>query len=150
MGRGDLVIDVGAGLGALTRPLLDRGATVIAIERHPGRAAALERELGDRVRVVRADAADLKLPRRPFHVVANPPYAITTPLLGRLLHPGSRLVSAHVVLQEATARRWAEGRAPGAGRWLRTHELALGVKVPRRAFTPPPPVDSRVLRIVRR
>lgn len=149
VGPGDLVLDIGAGLGALTRPLLEQGARVIAVERHPARAAALRRELGTAVTVVRADAADLRLPRRPFHVVANPPYGITTALLGRLLHPGSRLIAAHLVLQASTARRWADGRAPGARRWTHTHQLELGPHLPRRAFRPPPSVESRVL-IVRR
>jgi len=65
--RGDLVLDVGAGAGALTAALVEVGVEVIAVELHPVRA----RTLGDRfgrlgVLVVRADAADLRLPRRPF------------------------------------------------------------------------------------
>jgi 23S rRNA (adenine-N6)-dimethyltransferase len=149
---GDLVLDVGAGDGALTIPLLDAGARVIAIELHPQRLATLDSLASRRSRltVVRADAADLRLPRRPFQVVANPPYAVTSDLLARLLAPGSRLSGAHLVLQRDAARRWAEGRAPGAGRWLRTFHLSLASSVPRRAFHPPPPVDSAALRIVRR
>lgn len=150
VGRGDLVLDIGAGLGALTRPLLARGAQVVAIERHPARADALRREVRGRVTVVRADAADLRLPRRPFHVVANPPYGITTDLLARLLHPGSRLVSAHLVLQRDAARRWASPSAPGARRWQQQWAVGLGLVVPRRAFTPPPRVDSQVLLLARR
>ena len=64
-------------------------------------------------RVVRVDAADLRLPRRPFRVVANPPYGITSALLRRLLAPGSRLNAADIVVQHAVARRWANGQAPG-------------------------------------
>ena len=75
--QGDLVLDIGAGDGALTAPLLERGARVIAIELHPGRAAALRQRFGADIKVVQVDAADLRLPRRPFHVVANPPWAIT-------------------------------------------------------------------------
>ncbi len=150
VGRGDLVLDVGAGRGALTRPLVARGARVIAIERHPGRAAALRAELGDRVTVVRADAADLRLPRRPFHVLANPPYGVTTELLTRLLHPGSRMLSAHLVLQRDAARRWSSPSAPAARRWQQHYAATLGPVVPRRAFTPSPKVDSQVLRLVRR
>ena len=149
-GRGDLVLDVGAGLGALTRPLVATGARVIAVERHPGRAEALRRELGDRVVVVQADAADLRLPRRPFHVVANPPYGITTELLTRLLHRGSRLATAHLVLQRDAARRWSAPGAPGARRWQQQWSATLGPVVPRRAFTPSPRVDSQVLRIALR
>ena len=46
------------------------------------------------VTVVRADGPDLRLPRRPFKVVSNPPFGITTWLVKRLVSPGSRLVRA--------------------------------------------------------
>ncbi|MGH9291363.1 MAG: rRNA adenine N-6-methyltransferase family protein, partial [Acidimicrobiales bacterium] len=96
---GDLVLDLGAGTGSLTGPLLAAGASVVAVELHPGRAAEL-RQLyaGARVLVVQVDAADLRLPRRPFKVVANPPFSITAGIVRRLLGNGSRLVSAHLVV----------------------------------------------------
>lgn len=146
---GAWVLDVGAGRGALTRPLLDAGARVIAVETHPGRALELRRRFGDDIVVVRADARDLRLPRRPFHVVANPPFNATSDLLRRLLSNGSRLVSARLVLQEQAARRWAGPAAPGVQRWGRRYETALGPPVPRSAFVPPPRVPSRVLEVVR-
>lgn len=149
--RGDLVVDIGAGTGALTRPLVDAGARVIAVELHPKRLAVLRREFADDpVTIVRADARDLRLPRRPFRVVANPPYGLTTPILARLLARGSRLVRADLVVERGSARRWAEGRAPGAGRWLATHGVRVGRRIPRAAFSPRPSVDSNVLHIVRR
>lgn len=147
---GDLVLDIGAGLGAITDPLLTAGARVVAVEAHPGRAAQLRERYGDRAVVVRADAADLRLPRRPFHVVANPPYAITSALMRRLLHRGSRLLSAHLVLQEHAAQRWVGPQAPAAGRWQQVFEPKLGPRLPRRAFRPPPKVPSRVLSLQRR
>jgi 23S rRNA (adenine-N6)-dimethyltransferase len=146
---GELVLDVGAGTGALTRHLVEAGARVVAVELHPKRVEWLRREFGDRVTVVRADAADLRLPRRPFRVVANPPYAITTALLRRLLAPGSRLTRADLVVQDWSARRWATGRAPGAGRWLRDFEPEVAARVPRSAFVPTAQVVAAVL-VVRR
>ena len=146
---GDLVLDVGAGTGALTLPLLEAGARVIAVEAHPARAQQLRERFGRDLVVVKADAADLRLPRRPYRVVANPPFAITTPLLRRLLHPGSRLVDAHLVVQEQAARKWVSRAAPAATRWQRTHRPSLGRRVPRSAFRPPPRVDTRILRIER-
>jgi 23S rRNA (adenine-N6)-dimethyltransferase len=147
------VIDVGAGTGALTRLLVASGARVIAVEWHPGRAEHL-RELFPRadgtVVVVQCDARDLRLPRRPYHVVANPPFHVTAALLRRLLQPGSRLVSAHLVLQEPAVRRWVSASAPGYARWSRTFELSGGTRVPRRAFDPRPRVDARVLVVRRR
>jgi 23S rRNA (adenine-N6)-dimethyltransferase len=147
---GALVLDVGAGTGAITAALLDVGARVIAVEAHPGRAATLRRTFGSSITVVRADAADLRLPRRPFHVVANPPFGITTSLLRRLLQPGSRLVGARLVLQEQAARRWAGPTAPGRRRWASDFVLTTDGRVPRRAFRPAPRVDARVLRVERR
>ena len=148
---GDLVVDIGAGTGTVTAALLAAGARVVAVELHPGRVAVLrERFAHDDVTVVRADAADLRLPRRPFRVVANPPFAVTTQVLTRLLAPGSRLVRADLVLQRGAARRWAAGRAPGAGRWVRDYAIGLGRPVPRRAFTPPPAVDCATLVVTRR
>ncbi len=141
---GELVLDVGAGLGALTAPLVRAGAQVVAVELHPGRADRLRRRFADApVTVVRADAADLRLPRRPFRVVSSPPYGISTALLKRLLAPGSRLVSADLVLQRAVVNRWT-------ARTTRHYDLSIGIRLPRKAFTPPPHVDSAVLLIRRR
>ncbi|WP_130384536.1 rRNA adenine N-6-methyltransferase family protein [Kribbella sp. VKM Ac-2569] len=143
---GELVLDVGAGLGALTAPLVRAGARVVAVELHPGRADRLRRRFADApVTVVRADAGDLRLPSRPFRVVSSPPYNISTLLLKRLLSPGSRLVSADLVLQRQLANRWVRGDAPGANRWFRHYDPSLGLRLPRKAFTPPPHVDSAVL-----
>lgn len=147
---GMLVLDIGAGSGALTVALLDAGARVVAIEVHPGRAGELRRRFGAHVTVVRADAADLRLPRRPHRVVANPPFAITTALLRRLLQPGSRLVGADIVLAEAAARRWASPQAPGRVRWDIDYVAGPGRRLPRSAFRPRSPVDVRVLQIRRR
>jgi 23S rRNA (adenine-N6)-dimethyltransferase len=163
---GELVLDIGAGQGALTGPLVRAGARVIAVELHPGRAEALRRRFGiasgdgstdgtsgassnDRassngsgITVVQADAASLRLPRQPFRVVASPPYGITADLLSLLLAPGSRLVAADLVLQRAAVRRYAARRVRGI-------RMTQGLAVPRRAFTPSPLVDSAVL-VIRR
>ncbi len=140
---GDLVVDVGAGDGAITGPLVDAGARVVAVELHPGRAQTLRRQFaGSPVRVVQADAADLRLPRRPFRVVANPPFAITTALLRRLLSPRSQLVSAHLVVPLHVAARWTAGRGVGAGGWeFRTARL------PASSLRPHPPSPVAVLAI---
>jgi 23S rRNA (adenine-N6)-dimethyltransferase len=144
-----LVVDIGAGTGSITAVLLEHGCRVIAVERHPRRAERLRVRFGDAIVLVRADASDLRLPRRPYHVVANPPFAITAAIMRRLLQPGSRLVSAHLVVQAAAARRWTRADAPGAQRWARSFAVSLGRPVPRRAFTPRPRTDARVLAIHR-
>jgi len=147
---GELVLDVGAGDGGLTDALLAAGATVVAVELHRTRAQALRRRFAGRpVVVVQTDASDLRLPRRPFRVVANPPFSLLSPLLKRLLAPGSRLDAADLVVPRQAARRWAGNTAPGARRWEATFEVTVRCTVPRHAFIPCPPRDAKVLQVRR-
>ncbi|HYF47459.1 MAG TPA: rRNA adenine N-6-methyltransferase family protein, partial [Acidimicrobiales bacterium] len=69
---GQVVVDLGAGLGALTGPLLDAGARVTAVELHPERADELRRRHPE-AKVVCCPIEDFRWPRHPFRVVANPP-----------------------------------------------------------------------------
>lgn len=138
---GDTVLDLGAGAGALTGPLLEAGARVIALEKHPGRAHGLRtRYAGRPVVVVESDIRDLRLPARPFRVVANPPFHLARPLVAQLL-AARLLLGADVVLRLDTARNLARQ----AGR----HGSVLDVArtVPRTAFHPAPSTDAAVLRV---
>ncbi|HYB85693.1 MAG TPA: rRNA adenine N-6-methyltransferase family protein [Streptosporangiaceae bacterium] len=148
---GELVLDIGAGHGALTAELAGRGARVIAVELHPTRVRELRRRFaGQPVTVVHADATQMRWPGRPFRVVASPPYAISSPLLRRLLAPASRLAAADLVLQRAVVRRYADGWAAGHELRRRQWRVHAGRSLPRRAFLPPPAVDSAVLVVRRR
>jgi len=145
---GALVLDLGAGTGALTCALVEAGARVVAYELHPGRLAVLQdRFAGAPVQVVCADVADLRLPRRPFYVVANPPFACTGPVLRRLLSARSQLAGACVVLQRSTAKRWSRGEVAGSSRWQRRFEVDVALLVPRSAFVQRPQVDVAVLSV---
>ena len=139
---GEFVLDVGAGEGALTAHLVRAGARVVAVELNPRRAGVL-RERFPGITVVHADATSIRLPGRPFRVVASPPYGISSSLLRTLLAPGSGLVAADLVLQRAVVRKYASGAA-------RRFSLTVGITLPRRAFLPPPHVDSAVLVVRRR
>jgi 23S rRNA (adenine-N6)-dimethyltransferase len=139
---GELVFDIGAGEGALTAHLVRAGARVVAVELNPRRADVL-RERFPGITVLHADATVVRLPGGPFRVVANPPYGITSSLLRTLLAPGSRLVAADLVLQRAVVRRYT-------GAAERRFSLTVGLTLPRRAFLPPPHVDSAVLVVRRR
>ena len=154
---GDAVVEVGPGLGVLTRGLVERGARVTAVELDDEMAAALARSFAahDRVRIVHADArtvdlASLAAPGEPYLVVANLPYYAATPIVRRFLeaeHPPRRLV---VTVQREVARGMVA--TPGA-----LGLLGLGVQfygAPRivatirpGAFHPPPKVTSAVVRI---
>jgi 23S rRNA (adenine-N6)-dimethyltransferase len=148
----DLVLDIGAGSGALTRPLLATGARVIAVELHAGRLHQLRELAADqpRLTVVATDARDLRLPRRPFRVVSNPPYDGVSRILRRLLSPGSRLLAADLVVQRQVARSLLRGQLPGSQRRSATYELVIVRTLPRSAFARPSRVDSVVLRVRRR
>ncbi|UFU02811.1 methyltransferase domain-containing protein [Ruania suaedae] len=136
----DLVLDLGVGSGALTRQLAAVARRVIAVELHPGRAQGLTAALGsaEAVAVVQADLLEVPLPRRPFRVVANPPYAIGAALVRRLTGPRSSLVRADLVLPRWMVRRFAA--APPRG-----FTAEVGPHVPAAAFVPPPRSDSAVL-----
>ena len=144
----DLTLDLGAGSGALTWPLLEVGAHVIAVELHARRLDELRGLVeGDRpgkLTVVERDLRDLRLPDRPFRVVASPPYAMTNEIL-RLLMTSDLMRSADLVLQTGAAYGVCERglRGPHA----RRYRVGLGLRVPRHAFTRPPGVDTVVLQI---
>jgi 23S rRNA (adenine-N6)-dimethyltransferase len=127
-----------------------RGARVIAFELHPTRARELRQKFTDtNVVVVQADGSDLRLPRRPFRVVANPPFAISVALLRRITAPGSHLQRADVIVPWHLAERWLSARAPGVGRWGKDYVCSIGRPIPRSAFSPPPPNGVAVLVIQR-
>lgn len=130
VGPGVLVFDIGAGFGRLTKPLLATGARVIAVELDPKLARGLERRYPS-ARVVCADALEIPLPRRPFSVVANLPFSITTAMVGRLA-ASRHLVRADLIV----ARGFALKSGLPVTRWL-----------PRDAFMPPPSTDCAVVRL---
>jgi 23S rRNA (adenine-N6)-dimethyltransferase len=147
---GGLVLDIGAGDGALTSHLLGAGARVLAVELHSGRARRLRERFGAAITVVEGDVRSLRLPRRPFRVVACPPYGLSGELLRLLLAPGSQMIAADLLLQRAVVRRHAERGAAASGGRSRGWSMRAGRPVPRRAFQPPPKVDSAVLVVRRR
>jgi 23S rRNA (adenine-N6)-dimethyltransferase len=154
-GEGDLVFDLGAGYGALTGPLARTGARVIAIELDPGLAERLRRRFCDepQVGVIEGDLRRVPLPRRPFHVVASPPFALTTLLCRRLLGDGSlRLTGAELVLEWGAAK-WLSSQVPRdreIARWAARYEMRLVRRVPAASFSPPPRSDAAYVRIRRR
>ena len=143
---GELVVDVGAGTGALAMPLIQAGARVIAVELHAGRARQLRAKLSDHAAsIVECDLADFIPPGRPFRLLANPPYALTAAVLAFVAR-STHLTAADLVLQRAVVERVADhGRKD-----LRRFQARRGLPLPRKAFMPPPPVDSAVLQLRRR
>jgi 23S rRNA (adenine-N6)-dimethyltransferase len=149
---GQLVVDLGAGRGALTAALLRAGAEVIAVERDPLLAGELRARF-PHVRVVEADARRWTWPAEPFAVVANLPFAAAAAILRSLLDdPRVPLRRAHLIVQwELAAKRTAAWpstlRSVHWGAWW---ELSIARRLAASAFAPAPPVVAAVLAVERR
>jgi len=147
---GDLVYEVGAGRGVLTGELARHTADLVAYEVDPHVAAALPALPGVTVRV--ADFLRAEPPDRPFAVVGNIPYALTSAVVDWCLR-AEHLTAATLLTQLEYARK----RTGDYGRWSRltvcTWPLVswtLAGRIPRSAFRPVPRVDGGILRLDRR
>jgi 23S rRNA (adenine-N6)-dimethyltransferase len=148
---GDLVVDLGAGSGMITKPLLGAGARVLAVEADRALAARLRRACPEAT-VVEGDALAFELPREPFRVVANLPFALAAELCRRLLRPEVELVSADLIVEwnfaAKRARLWPSSAQSVV--WSAWFELAVTRRLPPEAFAPRPSVAAGVLRARRR
>ncbi|WP_245976100.1 16S rRNA (adenine(1518)-N(6)/adenine(1519)-N(6))-dimethyltransferase RsmA [Amycolatopsis palatopharyngis] len=160
VGAGDVVLEVGPGLGSLTLGLLDAGSRVVAVEidpvladRLPATARAHAPAAADRLTVLAADALRLRaadLPAPPTALVANLPYNVAVPVVLGLLAELPSLARAMVMVQTEVADRMAAG--PGSRTYgVPSVKLAWYGKarkvapVPRSVFWPVPNVDSALV-----
>jgi 16S rRNA (adenine1518-N6/adenine1519-N6)-dimethyltransferase len=157
----DTIVEYGAGLGILTERLLDAGAYVVAVELDDAMAHVLETELGgrERFRLVHGDLARFSAPALAaergvarLKLAGNLPYQLTSRVLFGVLDLENRLNEAVFMVQREVAERIV---APPGGReygilsvLLRTwHDVEIVQRVKPGAFSPPPRVDSAVLRL---
>jgi 23S rRNA (adenine-N6)-dimethyltransferase len=152
---GDLVVDIGAGAGALTRTLADAGAEVLALELAPDLVRELHRrfDANRSVAVVEAEVLDWAWPERAFAVVANLPFARSGAILAHLLRdPRSALRRADVIVQwDFAAKHTAVWPATLKSTfWRAWYDMAITGRLARTTFSPPPSVDAAVLRFDRR
>ena len=161
--RDDVVLEVGAGAGTLTRALAERAGKVIAFEIDRSLEPTLSHTLRDydNVTVIYDDVTQYSeeeldyLTGGRYKVVANLPYYITTPLLFMFLDRVNTPVSLTVMVQKEVAERICANEKKGDYGAL---SVSVAVRadaeitriVPREKFTPAPNVDSAVVRIVLR
>lgn len=164
VGDGDVVLEIGPGLGSLTLGLLATGAQVVALEIDAVLAAALPTTVGkrlpdaaDRLRVVAADALTVtELPGPPpTAVVANLPYNVAVPVLLHVLETWPSIASGLVMVQAEVADRIAA--PPGSRTYgvpsAKTAWWAGATRagsIARTVFWPVPNVDSALVKLVRR
>lgn len=153
---GDTVLEIGPGLGSLTKILLQKAGKVIAVELDDILAAKLQIDFPtDKLTVVKKDILTFDLTELPigYKVVANIPYYLTSHLL-RILNESSNPPSIiSLLVQKEVAQRVCA--APGQMSMLSVSvqfycETSLGIIIPAKLFTPPPKVDSQILKLVQR
>jgi 23S rRNA (adenine-N6)-dimethyltransferase len=153
--RGDLIVEIGAGTGVLTSELAGRAGRVLAIELDPILVTRLRKRFaGHReVRIVACDAVDVRWPDEPFRVVANLPFAHTTPILRRLLDdPTTPLLRADLIVGWGTAVKRCSQRPSTllTMSWAPWYEFTITRRLPPASFRPPPSVDAAVMTVTRR
>ncbi len=159
---GERVVEVGPGLGTLTRTLLEAGAEVWAVERDAMLARYLNEEVAPlhpgRLHILEADAMDHPIAHvptdAPFKIVANLPYAISTPWMDAVL-AGPLPTRLVLMLQYEAAQRYMA--KPGSKLFgsisiflQSAFDIAPGHKVSGHCFHPRPDVDSYLFNIVRK
>jgi 16S rRNA (adenine1518-N6/adenine1519-N6)-dimethyltransferase len=152
---GDAMVEIGPGTGLLTGELAQRVQRLHVVEIDRDLAAGLRaRFAADRVVVHEADALEFDftaLPA-PLRVVGNLPYNVSTPLLFRVAEIADRVADCVFLLQKEVVQRMVAAPAtPDYGRLSVMLQyrfaMAKALDVPPGAFTPPPKVDSAVVRM---
>ena len=164
--KDDFVLEIGPGLGTLTRALCDHAGHVLAVELDFDLADIIEQELipaydnlelitGDILKQDIGEIADQKNDGRPIKVVANLPYYITTPILMELLETKAPVESITVMVQKEVADRMMAkpgdkdcGAISLAVQYYA--DVYLAANVPPNCFTPRPRVASAVIRLTTR
>ncbi len=152
----DTVVEIGAGRGSLTDILVERAGRVIAVEIDHLLAGQLRERYASRanVEIVEADVLETDLAAlagSDFLVIGNVPYYITTPIVFKTLEPPIPRRSVFLVQREVAERMTAHAGAESYGALtvnVATVALAeIVMSVSRKAFKPPPKVDSSVVRL---
>jgi 23S rRNA (adenine-N6)-dimethyltransferase len=152
---GALVVEIGAGRGAMTLALARRGVRIIAVEPDPQWHQHLRNvaAANSAIQVVGADFLKMPLPREAFRVMGSLPFNRTTDILKHLLdNPETYMTRADVIVQwEVACKRAANPPSTLIFTvWAPWWEVRLLTRVERNNFRPVPSVDAGLLGIARR
>ncbi len=150
----DRIVEIGPGLGALTRPLLAAVEQMHAIEIDRDLAATLKREFAPRLTVHATDVLgfDFATLGNGLRVVGNLPYNISTPLLFHIARYCAHIRDIHVMLQKEIVERMVAAPADSNHGRLSVmlqyrFELEKLIDVPAEAFDPAPKIESALVRL---
>jgi 16S rRNA (adenine1518-N6/adenine1519-N6)-dimethyltransferase len=152
----DQILEIGPGKGILTRQLCSSSKKVYAVEIDRQLVPFLRKELASftNLELIQGDIlkVDLKLLPPEFKVVANIPYQISSPLLGRLIEERKRIVSMTLMVQREVAERITA--KPGTKEYgplsifIQCYASAnIAFHIKKSSFSPPPKVESSLIRI---
>jgi 16S rRNA (adenine1518-N6/adenine1519-N6)-dimethyltransferase len=146
----DHIVEIGAGIGILTKELLEHARRVTAIELDRRLIPLLHAYTGNpKLEVIHGDALRTAMPSEPYKIVANIPYEITSPLLRHLFLDSQPPASLTLLIQREVAEKICEQKR--RGRLAILVQLFGTPHIVRRvspsAFLPPPKVESAVLHI---
>lgn len=156
---GEPCVELGPGLGHLTRFLLGTGARVTAVERDRDMAEALRRQQLEGLTLVEGNAAEVDFAQvaqaDQVIVVGNLPYHLSSPILFQVLDQQAHVPRAVFTLQKEVVDRLTTEPGERASGVLTVmlglhFEVASAFEVPAYLFHPPPKVDSAVLKLTRR
>lgn len=151
----ECAIDLGAGKGALTIPLAQKVQQVLAVEYDKKFIDYLEKKLFryPNVRMIEEAIQNFRWPNRPFVIVSNIPYSITTPIMKQILdRPSEHFERAVILMEKGAAKRFTSDKIKDAYviAWRMTMDIHYVRGVNRKNFSPPPKVDSAVIEVRRK
>ena len=152
--RSDVVVEIGAGRGALTLPLSRRAGRVIAVEVDPALSVQLNGRFAHHVEIVNDDFLAMRLPENSYKAFGNVPFAVTTEIVRKLVRAANPPNDAWLVVQREAAQRFCGAPYVGESLWsLRLKpwwHVEIVDRLRRVDFDPPPSVESVLIWLSRR
>ncbi|HLR21490.1 MAG TPA: 16S rRNA (adenine(1518)-N(6)/adenine(1519)-N(6))-dimethyltransferase RsmA [Tissierellaceae bacterium] len=160
--KSDYVLEIGPGIGTLTEELARKAKKVVAIEIDEGLLPVLDETLEeyDNIEIIHGDILDIdinkliqeKFNNTPVKVVANLPYYVTTPIIGKLLEEVNYIDSITVMVQKEVADRMVADPGSKVYGSLSVFinfytDPEISFRVPKTVFMPQPKIDSAIIKL---